>query len=115
MGRLTANDIARLSLLPEELKLKGMVAAERAVVDGELEGPTRGGEVILKSHAHVVGDVHQPACGHRKPSHFDGRSVQVRENGQASERLERKSVRQIAKKQKSLSSRIQRADPVEAD
>ena len=45
----------------------------------------------------------------------NGRSVQVRENGQASERLERKSVRQIAKKQESLSSRIERAEPVEAD
>src|SRR5678816_1976507 len=36
----------------------GTVAAERVVVDGTVEGPIQGGEVILKSQAHVVGDIH---------------------------------------------------------
>ena len=36
----------------------GTVAAERVVVDGTVEGPIQGGEVILKSQAHVVGDSH---------------------------------------------------------
>jgi cytoskeletal protein CcmA (bactofilin family) len=37
--------------------VNGAVAAER-VVDGKVEGPFRGGEVVLKSQAHVVGDIH---------------------------------------------------------
>ena len=35
--------------------VNGTVAAERVVVDGKVEGPIRGGEVVLKSQAHVVG------------------------------------------------------------
>ena len=31
--------------------INGVVAAERVVVDGKVEGPIRGGEVILKSQA----------------------------------------------------------------
>ena len=37
-------------------QVKGTVAAERVVVDGKVEGPIQGGEVILKSQAHVVGE-----------------------------------------------------------
>jgi cytoskeletal protein CcmA (bactofilin family) len=95
--------------------VKGTVAAERVVVDGKVEGPIRGGEVILKSQAHVVGDVHHQSLAIESGAYFDGRSVQVRGNGQTPEKLERKSVRQIAKTQESLSSRIERAEPVEAD
>src|SRR5512140_1997015 len=36
----------------------GIVAAERVVVDGKVEGPIQGGDVVLKSQAHVVGDIH---------------------------------------------------------
>jgi cytoskeletal protein CcmA (bactofilin family) len=38
--------------------INGVVAAERVVVDGNVEGPIQGGEVILKSQALVVGDIH---------------------------------------------------------
>ena len=38
-------------------QVNGTVAAER-VVDGTVEGPIHGGDVILKSQAHVVGDIH---------------------------------------------------------
>ena len=34
----------------------GTISAERVIVDGTVEGPIQGGEVILKSQAHVVGD-----------------------------------------------------------
>jgi cytoskeletal protein CcmA (bactofilin family) len=96
-------------------QVKGTVAAERVVVDGEVEGPIQGGEVILKSQAQVVGDVHHQSLAIESGAYFDGRSVQVRGNGQTPKRLERKSARQIAKNQESLSSRIERAEPVEAD
>ena len=96
-------------------QVKGTVAAERVVVDGRVEGPIQGGEVILKSQAHVVGDVHHQSLAIESGAYFDGRSVQARGNGHTPERLERKSARQIAKNQESLSSRIERAEPVEAD
>jgi hypothetical protein len=33
------------------------VEADHVVVDGRVEGPIRGGAVVLKSRAHVVGDI----------------------------------------------------------
>jgi cytoskeletal protein CcmA (bactofilin family) len=74
----------------------GIVVAERVVVDGNVEGPIQGGEVILKSQAHVVGDIHHRSLAIEGGAFFDGRSVQVRGNGQMPEKLERKSLRQIA-------------------
>ena len=75
-----------------------------------VEGPIHGGDVILKSQAHVVGDIHHQSLAIETGAFFDGRSVQIRGNGQTSEKLETKSNRQ-----ESLSRRIERAQPVEAD
>jgi cytoskeletal protein CcmA (bactofilin family) len=93
----------------------GTIVAERVVVDGKVEGPIQGGDVLLKSQAHVVGDVHHQSLAIEPGAYFDGRSVQARRNGQTPKRLERKSARQIEKNPESLSSRIERAEPVEAD
>jgi cytoskeletal protein CcmA (bactofilin family) len=95
--------------------VNGIVVAERVVVDGKVEGPIQGGEVVLKSQAHVVGDIHHKSLAIESGAYFDGRSVQVRGNGQTPEKLERKSVRQIANTRESLSRRIERAEPAEAD
>ena len=92
----------------------GIVVAERVVVDGKVEGPIQGKEVILKSKAHVVGDIHHQSLAIEKGAFFDGRSVHMRENGQAPGKLERKSARQIANRE-TLSRRIERAEPVEGD
>jgi hypothetical protein len=46
---------------------------------------------------------------------IDGRSVQVRGNGQTPEKLESKPAKQIANKRENLSHRIQRAEPTEAE
>ena len=89
--------------------VNGTVAAERVVVDGTVEGPIHGGDVILKSQAHVVGDIHHQSLAIETGAFFDGRSVH-RGNGQTSEKLETKSNRQ-----ESLSRRIERAEPVEAN
>ena len=88
--------------------VNGTVAAERVVVDGTVEGPIHGGDVTLKSQAHVVGDIHHQSLAIETGAFFDGRSVQVRGNGQTSEKLEAKSNR-------SLSRRIGRAQPAEAN
>jgi len=92
--------------------VNGTVAAECVVVDGKVEGSIRGGEVVLKSQAHVVGDVHYQSLAIERGAFIDGRLVQVRGNGQTPEKLEWKSMRQIANRE-SLSRRIERA--AEAD
>ena len=80
----------------------GTIAAGRVVVDGRVEGPIQGGDVILKSKAHVVGDIHHQSLSIESGAFFDGRSVHAsRANEQAaerveSERLDKRSVRQIA-------------------
>ena len=80
----------------------GTIAAGRVVVDGNVEGPIQGGDVILKSKAHVVGDIHHQSLSIESGAFFDGRSVHAsRANEQAteraeSERLDKRSIRQIA-------------------
>ena len=127
VGRVTAEGLVEVNgqidgelhctslVIARGAHVNGTVAAERVVVDGKIEGPIQGGEVVLKSQAHVVGDIQHRSLAIERGAFFDGRSVQVRGNGQMPEKLERKSTRQIAKKQESLSSRIERAEPVEAD
>jgi cytoskeletal protein CcmA (bactofilin family) len=55
--------------------ISGGVEAERVVVNGRVEGPIRGGEVLLKSHAHVVGDIQHQSLAIEAGAYFDGRSV----------------------------------------
>jgi cytoskeletal protein CcmA (bactofilin family) len=95
--------------------INGIVAAERVVVDGTVEGPIQGGDVILKSQAHVVGDIHHRSLAIESGAYFDGRSVQIRGNGQTSEKVEAKSLKQIVSRPESLSRRIERAESVEAN
>jgi cytoskeletal protein CcmA (bactofilin family) len=88
--------------------ISGTVAAERVVVDG-----IQGGEIVLKSRAQVVGDIHHQSLAIESGAFFDGRSVHIRGNGQAAEKLGKKSVSQVERRE-SLSRRIERALPVEA-
>lgn len=57
--------------------VKGVVSADRVVVDGTIEGPIKGGEVILKSQAHVIGDIHHQSLSIENGASFEGRSVQT--------------------------------------
>src|SRR5262245_64829111 len=91
--------------------VSGTVVAERVVVDGKVEGPIQGGEIVLKSQARVVGDLHYQSLVLESGAFFDGR-MQVRRNGQTATNLERKPVRQVTNR-KSLSRRIDPAVPVE--
>jgi cytoskeletal protein CcmA (bactofilin family) len=95
--------------------VNGTVAAERVVVDGTVEGPIQGGDVTLKSQAHVVGDIHHQSLAIETGAFFEGRSVQVRGNAQTSEKLETNSLKQSANRPESLSRRIERAESVEAN
>ena len=57
-------------------RVSGTITADRVVVNGQVEGPIQGGEVILKSQAHVVGDIHSRSLAIESGAHFDGRSIQ---------------------------------------
>jgi cytoskeletal protein CcmA (bactofilin family) len=67
-----------------------------------VERPIQGGSVMLKSGAHVVGDLHHQSLAIESGAFFDGRSMQIRGNGQTPEKLERKSLRQSANARYSL-------------
>jgi cytoskeletal protein CcmA (bactofilin family) len=55
--------------------INGGVEADRVVVNGKVEGPIRGSEVMLKSHAHVVGDIQCQHLSVERGACFDGRST----------------------------------------
>ena len=81
----------------------GTIAAERVVVDGKVEGPIHGGEVVLKSEAHVVGDIQHQSLAIESGAYFEGRSMQTRgANGREPERVGRKSLREIAHKDREV-------------
>ncbi len=63
--------------------IKGPIHAEQLVVDGTIEGPVQGGNVVLKSQAHVVGDIRHQSLAIEMGAFFDGRSVPG--NGQTPE------------------------------
>ena len=96
MARLKANSTARSLVIARGAHINGVVAAERVVVDGKVEGPIQGGEVILRSQAHVVGDIHHQSLAIERGAYFDGRSIQVRgANGHQPERVGRKRLTQV--------------------
>jgi cytoskeletal protein CcmA (bactofilin family) len=55
--------------------INGGVEADRVVVNGRVEGPIRGSEVVLKSHAYVVGDIQHQRLSIEPGAYFEGRSV----------------------------------------
>jgi cytoskeletal protein CcmA (bactofilin family) len=55
--------------------INGGIEADKIVVNGRVEGPIRGGEVALKSHAYVVGDIQHNSLAIEAGAYFDGRSV----------------------------------------
>jgi cytoskeletal protein CcmA (bactofilin family) len=113
LGRVTAEglvevngqiegELRRTSLfVSRKAQVAGTIAADRIVVDGKVDGPIQGGEVILKSHAHVVGDIHHRSLAIEKGAYFEGRSVQAHgANGQQPERTGRKRSKEIASNSK---------------
>jgi len=84
----------------------GTIATERVVVDGKVEGPIQGGDVFLKSQAYVIGDIHHQSLAIERGAYFEGRSIQVRgANEQKPERVGRRSLREIVRKDSEVVSR----------
>ena len=63
----------------------GTITAQRIVVDGTVEGPIQGGEVILKSHANVTGDIRHSSLSIESGAIFEGCSTRA-QSGESSER-----------------------------
>lgn len=59
--------------------IRGSVQADRVVVNGRIEGPIRGRVVVLRSRAHVVGDIMAKTLSIEKGAFFDGRSASIPE------------------------------------
>ena len=88
-GRVTAEGLVELNgqiegelhgkslIISRGALVKGAVSADQVVVDGTVEGPIRGGEIILKSRAHVIGDIHHRSLSIENGASFEGRSVQT--------------------------------------
>lgn len=70
-------------------EITGSVSADSVVVDGRVEGPIRGDDVVLKSQAHVLGDIYHTSLSMEKGAVFDGRSKMVDKEKKAA--LEKKS------------------------
>ena len=62
-------------IISHKAAITGGVEADRILVDGRVEGPLRGGEIVLKSHAHVLGDVYPRRLSIEPDAHFEGQSV----------------------------------------
>ena len=97
MGNVTAEELVEINgqvegelcctslIISRNAHIKGPIQAKELVVDGTVEGPVEGGHVLLKSQAHVVGDIRHQSLAIESGAFFDGRSVQIRGNGQAPE------------------------------
>jgi cytoskeletal protein CcmA (bactofilin family) len=101
-------------IVSRKAHVTGTIQAEQVVVDGKVEGPIQGGDVLLKSQANVVGDIHHQSLAIERGAFFDGRSVQIRGNGQTPEKLEMKPLRQMANRE-AASRRTERTEPAKAD
>jgi cytoskeletal protein CcmA (bactofilin family) len=110
VGRVTAEGLVEVNgqidgelhctslIISRKAHVTGAIAAERVVVDGRVEGPIQGGEVVLKSHAYVVGDIQHLSLAIERGAHFEGRSVQARaSNGHQSESVDIEPLREVAK------------------
>ena len=62
-------------LISPKAVINGGVEADRVVVNGKVEGPIRGSEVALRSHAHVVGDIQCQHLSIERGAYFDGYST----------------------------------------
>src|SRR4029079_10945754 len=95
-GRVTAEGLVELNgqiegelhgkslIISRGALVKGAVSADQVVVDGSVEAVT-GGEIILKSPAHVIGDIHHRSLSIENGASFEGRSVQTGRGDQPDE------------------------------
>jgi cytoskeletal protein CcmA (bactofilin family) len=82
-------------VISSNAQVVGSVIAERVVVNGRVEGPIQGGDVVLKSKAHVVGDIRHKSLTIEKGAYFEGRAAQAQgANGSKPEKVRVRRLRQ---------------------
>lgn len=85
-------------LISRKAHVSGAIVADRVIVNGRVEGPIQGGDVILKSQAYVVGDIHHQSLAIESGAYFEGRSMQAGgSNGRHSESVDIAPPRELAK------------------
>jgi cytoskeletal protein CcmA (bactofilin family) len=57
--------------------INGAIKARSVVVNGKVEGPISGEEVVLKPHAFVTGDIKAQSLSIERGAHFEGRSLRL--------------------------------------
>ena len=67
-------DCASLTVSPRA-SINGGIHARRVVVNRKVEKPISGEEVVLKSHAFVLGDIQTESLSIERGAHFEGRSL----------------------------------------
>jgi cytoskeletal protein CcmA (bactofilin family) len=67
-------------IISRKAHVTGRVEAEHVIVDGRVDGPIQGGDVVLKSRAFVVGDIQHHSLAIESGAHFDGRSSQAQKS-----------------------------------
>ncbi len=63
--------------ISKEAEVVGAVTAEKVTIDGRVEGPIVASIVVLKPHAHVIGDIHHESLAIGSGAVFEGRSVRI--------------------------------------
>jgi cytoskeletal protein CcmA (bactofilin family) len=72
-GAVEGDLICTSVVVCESANVSGNITAQEVVVDGAFEGPIRGGNVTLKSHAHLFGDIEYRSITFEKGVFFEGR------------------------------------------
>ena len=57
--------------LARKALVNGAITAAKVIVDGRVEGPIDAADVVLKSRAHVVGDIRHRSLAIRKGAYFE--------------------------------------------
>ena len=73
----SANGGEATSIDPDGSSADGAaIKARSVVIDGKVEGPISGEDVVLKSQAFVTGDIQAQTLLIERGAHFEGRSSQ---------------------------------------
>jgi len=76
-GRIIGDIDCSSLIISEDAEIIGTVRADSVIIDGSVEGPIHGSDVVLKTQAHVKGDIHHTSLSIEKGARFEGRSKQM--------------------------------------
>src|SRR6185312_6299647 len=84
VGSVTAEGLGEVHgtsiVIARGASVVGTIIAQRIVVDGNVEGPIQGGDVILKSNANVTGDIKHQSLSIENGAVFEGCSKRTTEH-----------------------------------